>query len=202
MFIIQTEKWFELESVENNIKYNAKIHINITKSSIETKQKTPQKFNNNLPNTGNISNYQSINTFETKSPENSPRLLLVNNKLTAKTSKISKTPATFNANNFMSETNESSSLIKSIAGLTVIFAKKISESYFYIQSVKSSPKSNLPTNIKILTKYPELKLNLQKAIKHSGEEERSSASQTHRTKRSSNESYNTKGIHLLEMQLK
>ena len=120
MFIIQTEKWFELESVETNIRYNAKIHINITKSSIETKQKTPQKFNNNFTNTGNISNYQSINTFETKSPDNSPRLLLVNNKLTAKTS---KTPATFNASNFMSETIESSTLTKSISGLTVIFAK-------------------------------------------------------------------------------
>ena len=88
--IIQTEKWFELDEVETNIRYNAKIHINISKYSIENKSKIPEKINNNYTNISNISNignYQNINNFATKSSENSPRLLMLNNKLAYKTPK-------------------------------------------------------------------------------------------------------------------
>ena len=73
----------------------------------------------------------------------------------------------------------------------------MSELFGYIQSGKASPKADFQTNIKILAKYPQLKLNLQKTFKDSREEEPSLTSQSHITKLISNGSHTNKGIDLL-----
>ena len=104
-----------------NPRYYAKIYIKIFKILIENRMETTQKFNNY----SNISS-SSNNNLETKSSENSPRPLMVSNKLTSKTSKGSSTPTSSNSYNFPREYAEYSHLTNSpISQISVNFINRL-----------------------------------------------------------------------------
>ena len=86
---------------------------------MDNKLKTPKKFNNNYTNMSNSGSYLNNNNPEIKSSENSPRPLMISNKLASKVSKSPSTPTSNNNYNFPRESAESSYLTKSISEINV-----------------------------------------------------------------------------------